>query len=223
MYVIVAGGGKVGFGLSQALLADGHEVLCIEKDAHRCAVIAEDLGSASYQGDCCEVSVLEDAGTGRADVFVAVTGDDADNLIACQVAKARYRVPRTVARINDPRNREIFSILGVDATVNSTDVIMSQIAQEMPSRPLTQVLSLKGTGRELCQVEVTSDSPLLGQEIRMLALPGDSEIILIVSPDQTVRTPANGLQLEAGQVVLAVTRKEQEPALREALTGVSPN
>ena len=221
MYVIIAGGGKVGFALSQALLANGHEVLCIENDAHRCAVIAEELGSASYRGDCCEVSVLEDAGTGRADVFVAVTGDDADNLIACQVAKARFQVPRTVARINDPRNREIFSILGVDATVNSTDVIMSQIAQEMPSRPLTQVLNLRGTGRELCQVEVTADSPLLGQEIHSLALPGESTIILIVAPDQTVSVPTNGLQLAAGQVVLAVTCEDDEPALREALTGVA--
>ena len=222
MYVIVAGGGKIGFALAQALMANGHEVLCIEKDAHRCAVIAEDLGSASYLGDSCEVSVLEEAGTGRAQVFVAVTGDDADNLIACQVAKRRFRVPRTVARINDPKNREIFRILGVDATVNSTDVIMSQIAQEMPSRPLTQVLSLRGTGRELCQVEVTPDSPLLGEEIRLLRLPGDSEIILIVGPDQTVSTPTSGLQLKAGQVVLAVTREEEETALREALTGVSP-
>ncbi len=222
MYVIVAGGGKVGFALSQALLVNGHEVLCIEKDAHRCAVIAEDLGSASYQGDACEVRVLEDAGTDRAHVFVAVTEDDADNLIACQVAKHRFNVSRTVARINDPKNREIFSIMGVDATVNSTDVIMSQIAQEMPSRPLTQVMSLRGTGRELCQVEVTTDSPLLGQEVSSLRLPGDSEIILIVGPDQTVSGPTRGLQLQAGQVVLAVTREEEESALREALAGVLP-
>ncbi len=223
MYVIVAGGGKVGFALSQSLLANGHEVLCIEKDARRCAVIVEDLGSATFQGDCCEVSVLEEAGTGRAQVFVAVTGDDEDNLIACQVAKRRFHVPRTVARINDPKNREIFSILGVDATVNSTDVIMSQIAQEMPTHPLTQVVSLRGTGRELCQVEVTERSPLLGQSLNALELPGESEIILIVDQDRKVSTPSSGMRLHAGQIVLAVTRGEDEDALREALAGVAPD
>ena len=220
MYVIVAGGGKVGFALSKALLANGHEVLCVERDPHRCAVIAEDLGSASYQGDGCEVSVLEDVGTGRADVFVALTGDDEDNLIACQVAKHRFHVPRTVARINNPENKEIFSILGVDATVNSTDVIMAQVAQEMPSRPLIPVMSLRGTGRELCHVEITADSRLLGRRLGELDLPGESTIVLVIGRDRTVHPAKPDIELAAGQAVLAVTRPEDEAGLREALTGV---
>ena len=220
MYVIVAGGGKVGFALSEALLTNGHEVLCIERDSHRCAVIAEDLGSASYQGDGCEVSVLEDVGTERADAFVALTGDDEDNLIACQVAKHRFHVPRTIARINNPKNKEIFSILGVDATVNATDVIMALVAQEMPTSPLIPVMSLRGTGRELCHVEITADSRLLGRSLGELQLPGESIIVLVVGRDRTVHPAEQEIVLEAGQAVLAVTRPEDEPSLREALTGV---
>ena len=210
----------MGFALSEALLTNGNEVLCIERDPHRCAVITEDLGSASYQGDGCEVSVLEDVGTERADAFVALTGDDEDNLIACQVAKHRFHVPRTIARINNPKNKEIFSILGVDATVNATDVIMALVAQEMPTSPLIPVMSLRGTGRELCHVEITADSRLLGRSLGELELPGESIIVLVVGRDRTVHPAEPDIVLEAGQAVLAVTRPEDEPSLREALTGV---
>lgn len=221
MYVIVAGGGKVGFALAQALLLGGHEVLCIERDPRRCAVIAEDLGSASVHGDGCEVKVLEEVGAQRADVFIAATGDDEDNLIACQLAKHRFHVPRTVARINNPKNKEIFLVLGVDATVNSTDVIMAQIAQEMPTHPLIPVLSLKGTGQEICHVEITENSPLVGRRLGELSLPGQSSIALIIDRERNVRLASPEIVLEAGDEVIAVTRPEDEEALREALTGVT--
>src|SRR5688572_23525964 len=108
MYIIVAGGGKVGFYLSKTLIAEGHEVLCIEQDARRAARIGEELGSIVMRGDACEAQTLADAGTERADMFIAVTGDDEDNLVACQVAKAKFNVPRTIARINNPKNEHIF-------------------------------------------------------------------------------------------------------------------
>ena len=221
MSVIVVGGGEVGFALSQALLTGGHEVLCIERDARRCAVIAEDLGSASFLGDGCEVKTLAEVGVERADTFIAVTGDDEDNLIACQVAKHRFHVPRTIARINNPRNKEIFLVLGVDATVNSTDVIMAQIAQEMPAHPLIPVLSLKGTGQELCHVEITEESPLSGRRLGDLTLPGQSSIVLIIDRDRNVHLASPEIVLEAGDEVIAVARPEDEEELREILTGVT--
>lgn len=219
MYVIVVGGGKVGFALAQALLGAGHEVLCIERDPHRCAAIAEDLGSAVTRGDGCEVAILEEAGTSRADAFVAVTGDDEDNLIACQVAKHRFHVPRTIARINNPRNKEIFRILGVDATVNSTELIMAQLAQEMPLHPLIPILTLKGTGRELVHVQIQPESPVAGMRLGELRLPGQSSIALVIDRKRSVRPASPDLVLEAEDEVIAVTRPEDEEALREFLAG----
>jgi len=219
VYVIVIGGGKVGFALSQSLLSAGHEVLCIERDAHRCAVIAEDLGSAVTRGDGCEVAVLEEAGTARADAFIAVTGDDEDNLIACQVAKHRFRVPRTIARINNPKNRDIFLVLGVDATVNSTETIMAHLAQEMPIHPLIPILSLKGTGRDLVDVQITAESTVVGMRVGELKLPGQSSIALVIDRSRNVRPAMPDLVLEEEDEVIAVARPEDEEALRELLAG----
>ena len=222
MYVIVAGGGKVGFALAQALIAAGHEVLCIERDHRRCAVIAEDLGSAIFHGDCCEVKVQEEVGTARADAFIAVTGDDEDNLISSQVAKHRFGVDRTIARINNPKNKEIFMVLGIDATVNSTDVIMAQLAQEMPVHPLIPVLSLAGTGQEIVDVQVPEDSPIVGRRLSELDLPGRASIALVIDKRRTdVRLASPEIVLEAGDEVIAVARPEDEQRLREILTGVS--
>lgn len=221
MYVVVVGGGKVGFALSQALLGAGHEVLCIERDARRCAVIAEDLGSAVTRGDGCEVATLEEAGVARSDAFVAVTGDDEDNLIACQVAKQRFQVPRTIARINNPKNKDIFLVLGVDATVNSTEIIMAQLAQEMPLHPLIPILSMKGTGRELVDVQITADSPVVGLRLSELRLPGQSSIALVIDRSRNVRPASADMILEPEDEVIAVARPEDEEALRELLTGPS--
>jgi trk system potassium uptake protein TrkA len=222
MYLIVAGGGKVGFALSQALIAAGHEVLCIERDHRRCAVIAEDLGSAIFHGDCCEVKVQEEVGVARADAFIAVTGDDEDNLIACQVAKHRFAVNRTIARINNPKNKEIFMVLGIDATVNSTDVIMAQLAQEMPVHPLIPVLSLSGTGQEIVDVQVPEGSPVIGSRLSELSLPGRASIALVIDKRrEDIRLATPEIVLEAGDEVIAVARPEDEQELREILTGVA--
>src|SRR5438105_1113474 len=120
MYVVVAGGGKVGFYLGMALVNEGHEVVIIERDKRKSDQIAEELGSIVIRGDACEASTLAQAGTARADVVVAVTGDDEDNLVISQMAKKKFSVKRTIARINNPKNQEIFQLLGIDATVSST-------------------------------------------------------------------------------------------------------
>jgi len=221
LYIIVVGGGKIGFALTQSLLRNGDEVLCIERNANRHGVISQELGSASFLGDGCEVKVLQEIGAQRADAFIATTGDDEDNLIACQVAKHEFNVSRTIAQINNPQNRELFRILGIDATVNTTEVIMSQIAQEMPTHPLIPVLSLKGTGQELCHVEITSDSTVIGKKVEDIELPEMSSILLIIDNDRTVRTPSDEVILRSGDEIIAVIRPEDEQHLRGLLTGTS--
>jgi len=107
MYIVIVGGGKVGYYLSKALLDEGHEIVTLEKDARRKEFICNDLGSVGIRGDGCEATTLAEVGTNRADMLIAVTGDDEDNLVACQLAKYKFNVPHTIARINNPQNEAI--------------------------------------------------------------------------------------------------------------------
>ena len=129
MFIVVAGAGKVGYHLARALVAD-HEVLLIELDPARVDFVSQELGSeVIMQGDACDAATMERAGMERADLIVAATGDDDDNLTFCQIAKAKFAVPRAVARINNPQNEELFSKLGIDATVSATNLILAHIEQ----------------------------------------------------------------------------------------------
>ncbi|HUS13979.1 MAG TPA: TrkA family potassium uptake protein, partial [Chloroflexia bacterium] len=117
MYVIVVGGGKVGYYLTKTLVNEGYEILLIERNSAKVNIYRDRFGAVVMQGDGAEVTTLEEAGAGRANVVIAVTGDDEDNLVICQVAKRRFNVPRVIARINNPKNEQIFRLLGIDATV----------------------------------------------------------------------------------------------------------
>jgi trk system potassium uptake protein TrkA len=217
MYIIVVGGGKVGFHLAKELIEANHEVLVIEQDAVKAKEIAESLGDIVMDGDGCEASVLEKAGTARADMMLAVTGDDEDNLVACQVAKQRFNVPRTVARINNPNNEEIFQKLEVDITVSATSAIMAHIEQELPTHHLIPLMRLKGSGLEIVEVRIPADSRVVGQPVRSVLLPYRSMISLVVSADGQPTVPSGDTILHAGDEVVAVTLHESEEQLRDAL------
>ncbi|MDE3076142.1 MAG: TrkA family potassium uptake protein, partial [Chloroflexota bacterium] len=187
MYIIVVGGGKVGYYLAKSLLAEGHEVVITEKDRTRSAEILDDLGeSVSVRGDGCEASLLEEIGTGRADVFVAVTGEDEDNLISCQLAKTKFQVPRTIARVNNPKNQAIFARLGIDVTVSATNIILSLIEQEIPKHALVTLFSLKQAGVEIVEVEIPERSPVVGKPLRDVGLDKDMHISVILRGDESI-------------------------------------
>jgi trk system potassium uptake protein TrkA len=221
MYVIVVGGGKVGYYLAKELIEEGHEVLVIEKDRTKAERIAEELGDISLRGDGCEASTMETAGFGRADMVIAVTGDDEDNLVACQVAKAKFNVPRAVARINNPKNEEIFKKLGIDTTVSATGAILAQIEQEIPTHPLIPLLTLKGGGLEIVEVKVPAGAAVVGRRIDDISLPPQSIIALVISDEGEPRVPNADTIVQAGDDVVAVTRTENEDALRTAFTSSS--
>jgi len=218
MYIIVVGGGKVGYYLAKELVEEGHEVLVIEKDATKVERIAEDLGDITLRGDGCEAATMEMAGFGRADMVIAVTGDDEDNLVVCQVAKAKFNVPRALARINNPKNEEVFKRLGIDTTVSATSAILAQIEQELPTHPLIPLLTLKGGGLEMVEVKVPENSAAVGKRIGEILLPQQSLIALIVDEDGVPRVPKNDTVVRAGDEVVAVTRTENQDALRSVLT-----
>lgn len=222
MYIIVAGGGKVGYHLARALLDSGHEVLVIEQDATKAERIADDLGDVVVQGDACEVSLLGDAGASRAQAFIAVTGDDEDNLVACQVAMHRFGVERAIARINNPKNEPVFRALGIDSTVSATDAVLAQIEQRLPSHPLIQLLTFKGGGLEIVELQIPDDAAVVGRKLAEVLLPPQSLITLIVRDQGEIEVPSAETTIQAGDELVAVTLRENEDALREALTSATP-
>jgi len=218
MYIIVVGGGKVGYYLTKELVEAGHEVLVIEKNPAKVEAINEELGDVAMQGDGCEVAVMEKAGMSRADMVIAVTGDDEDNLVVCQVAKLKFRVGRTIARINNPKNEAIFKTLGIDATVSSTAAILAHIEEELPTHPPIRLLTLRGGGLELVEVKVPEGAGVVGKKLKEVLLPQESLICFIYDAEGTPRLPTPETVIHAGDEVVAVTRQEYEPTLRTALT-----
>jgi trk system potassium uptake protein len=222
LYIIVVGGGKVGFHLAKELVDANHEVLVIEQDAEKAEEIAAELGDIVMEGDGCEATTLEKAGTGRADMLLAVTGDDEDNLVSCQVAKQRFNVAKTVARINNPKNETIFQKLEVDITVSATSAIMAHIEQQLPTPHLSVLMKLKGSGLELVEIRIPEDSRVVGQPVRNVLLPFQSMIALVVGEDGQPKVPSGDTVIHAGDEVVAVTLHEAEEQLRDALMAPAP-
>lgn len=217
MYIIIVGGGEVGYHLSKILLNDGHEVLIVEQDAARSERLAEELGSVIVRGDGCEAATLQSVGTGRADMLVAVTDDDARNLVACQVAKHKFNVPRTIARVTNPKNENIFKILGVDVTVCSTKLILAHIEQELPSHPLIPLLELKSSGLEIIEVKIPPGSKVVGKKLRSFSLPKGSAVLLIISKEKGPQIPTPDTVVMAEDEVVAITQAENEDTIRAML------
>jgi len=220
MYIVVVGGGKVGHYLTQELLEQGHEALVIERNEERYDRIVEELGNVAVWGDGCEVSILADAGAGRADVLVAVTGDDEDNLVACQVAKARFQIPRTIARVNNPKNERLFRLLGVDVTVSATNMLMSMIEHEMPRKALLHLLAIQHMGIEIVEAVLEDRSRGTGKSIGELGLPKDSSIAAVIRGGAFL-IPSGQLMLETGDELIVLCRAEEEQNLRTAILGPS--
>ena len=218
MFIIVAGAGKVGYHLVRALVAD-HEVLILELDQGRVDFVAEELGSdVIMQGDACDAATMERAGMERADLVAAVTGDDEDNLTVCQIAKAKFSVPRAVARINNPQNETLFRRLGIDSTVSATNLIMAHIEQELPWRGLIPLVTLRGRSLEVVEVRIPSEARIVNHKVSEALLPQGSLISLIIDPEGNPRVPSGDTTIHADDIVLAVTNVESEEALRNALT-----
>jgi trk system potassium uptake protein TrkA len=222
VFIVVGGGGKVGYHLARALLAD-HEVLVIEENPQRVEFIAEELGSdVIMQGDACDAATMERAGMQRADLVVAVTGEDQDNLTLCQIAKAKFSVSRAVARINNPQNESLFRQLGIDSTVSATTLIMGHIEQELPWQGMIPLLTLGGFNLEIVEVKVPREASTVGKQVRQLLLPQGSLICLIIDTQGTPRVPTPDTTIHAEDIIVAVTSIEGQDALRNALISSAP-
>jgi trk system potassium uptake protein len=219
MYIVIIGGGRIGYYLSKALLDEGHEILIVEKSAEVCQTINDELGSICIRGDGCEVSTLAEIGTARADMVIAVTGEDEDNLVACQVAKHKFKVKRTISRIRNPRNESLFKQLGVDVTISSTNVILEQITEEVPTHSLTHLHEIRDKGLEIVEVRIPQGCTTVGKSIRDIVLPPGTLLSLIIRKSQKPLIPTLNTIIMADDQVIAVAEPKLENELRKALRG----
>jgi trk system potassium uptake protein TrkA len=213
MYVIIVGAGNVGYYLAKTLMNAGHEVLLIERDKRRCALLQDELGEMVMRGRGDEIHTMREAGADRADIVVACTGDDEDNLIISQIAKWYFNVPRTLARVNDPRNEGIFQQLGIDATVSSTNIIYHLIEQEIETGEIIPLAALKRGNIEIVDVELGPRTPVVGKRIQDLPLPPDTLIVCIIRQENAM-LPHADTELQPGDSVIALVSAQNAPQLR---------
>jgi trk system potassium uptake protein TrkA len=218
VYVIVVGGGKVGYYLTKELLAAGHELVLLEKDARRARQIADEVGSIVLNRDGCEGKHLEEAGANRAAIICAVTGDDEDNLVVCQMAKHHFDVPRTIARVNNPRNEQLFRHLGVDEIISPTRMALAAIEQDIPVHELLHLAQLQGGEVELLEAQIDSGSPIVGQRPSDLNLPEGCSLFGVIR-DDSAQSLRPDTVFQAGDKVLALARTDCEAELRRQLLG----
>jgi trk system potassium uptake protein TrkA len=213
MYVIVVGAGKVGWNIARELLEKGHEVTLIENDRERYLTVEQELEHNVQYGDASELWVLERAGISRADMVIAVTGDDEDNMLICQVAKEKYLVDRIIARVNNPRNREHFELLGIRPVVSATDLIIRLIEHEVPDYGLVHLLDLPEQHLEIIELLLPEGSPATGQRVGDLQLPEGTLLISVLRGPEGLIPNADTV-LEPGDEILAVL----DPKIEDQVT-----
>jgi len=217
MYVLIAGGGKVGANLARLLLRAGHEVTIIEQRRDRFTALEEEFEHVAQRGDATELFILERAGIKRPpDIVLAVTGDDEDNLIICQIAKEKYGVPKVIARVNDPRNQAHFDLLGISPTICATSGIMALIEHEVPEHELIHLLELRKENLEIVEVQIDRSSPVAGKRVEGLKLPEGARLISVMR-DGKAEIAVGSTTLEAGDQILAILEPGKEDELRRVL------
>lgn len=218
MYIIIVGGGKVGHFLAKRLLADNHTVVIIEKDSVICDELAKDVNGLVIRGDGSDPKYLEEAGISRADVVASVTGDDEDNLVICQLAKEKFKISRTVARINDPRNEHAFSQLGVDVPIDATAIIAKIIEEEVSFADFVNLMSFKRGKLAIVRVDLSPDSPVINKQVQELRLPAESVLVSIIRGDEVI-VPKGSTVLQVQDDIIALTLLQNEQQLLNYLIG----
>ena len=220
MFVLVVGGGKVGYYLTRELIGSNHEVVLMEKDRARANQIADEIGSVVIPHDGCEGKYLAEAGANRADIVAAVTGDDEDNLVICQMAKHHFDVPRTIARVNNPANEALFKHLGVDELISPTRMILGSIEQDIPVNELLHLAALGSGELELIEAHLAPDSPAIGKAIRDLGIPEGCTLFALIRDGRAAAVGPETI-LQEGDKVIAIGQPDCEIALHQQLIGTA--
>lgn len=217
MYIILVGAGNVGVQLAKRFIARGHEVLLMEKDSTQARKLGALLGDEHVvHADGCDIVLQKENGFGRADVVVAVTGEDEDNLIVCQLAKSVWGVNRVLARVNDPTHEDIFRDLGIDDTVSATSIIFNLIDQQLAANELIPIGALHRGNVEVVESILSTRSPLIGKAVRELQLPPGTFLVFLMRDG--VGSQVNGdTVLAPNDMLVALVPVSQADELRKVL------
>ncbi len=201
------------------LAKDKNELALIEKNKALSIELAQEMPDCLIiHGDACESQTLKDVEAQRADVIVAATGSDEDNLVISQLAKEIFNIPRTVARVNDPKNEYVFNQLGVDVPINSTSIIVKIIEEEASMDDFVDLLTFKKGNLSIVRVDLNEESPASSKLIEELSLPKNTVIVAILRKGEVI-TPNPKIMLQGGDDVIAIGPIEKEEDLLEALLG----
>src|ERR1700733_380771 len=222
MFILIVGGGKVGTYLARGLIKQQHEVIVIEKDARKAQLMTNLLESdIAVVGDGCDPNVLMQAGMQRADVVVADTGDDEDNLVVCIITK-KHSQARCIARVNNPKNKLIFESLDKErpvVVISSTELILDMIDERVNATDLEPLAKVGRGGLELVQLRIADNSPARGKRIVDVMLPRGSVIVAVDRGGGDVMVANGDTTLQRGDDVIAMIKRETRGDVCAALVG----
>jgi trk system potassium uptake protein TrkA len=219
MHIVVVGAGYTGSALARWLLSSGHEVSVVERDRGRCEELDEVLGSVSVFGDGTDSAVLAKAGTNRADVVVATTRSDDVNLVACQLAKHHFAVPRTMSVVNVRERTELFGMAGIDVNIDVTELVLGQIQHGLSPVGFVHLMPVPGPdSKALVNIRIPADSVPEERRVRDLSLPNGTVLSLVITRDGSATVPSGDTVIRAGDELIAVTTAEAEEELRTLLS-----
>lgn len=218
MNIVIIGGGKVGYYLAKTLLSFRHKISMIEVNREACRKVADELNIPVYHGDATKIDILKNAEAAKADIVIAVTGQDEDNLIVCQLAKNNFRVGKTIARINNPKNVNVFLKLGVDIPVSSTMIITDLIEQEVDYAGMKTLTSIKNNKIVVSEIVIKSTSPVFNKRVMDIKMPKDCQLVSVIKNEEVLQ-PGEHLVLLEGDSVIVVSDSENKQHLRDLFVG----
>lgn len=218
MYLVIVGGGKVGAPLASSLINEGHEVFVLDNNPDTIASLQRELGMIATIGEATSVRALQDAGTARASALIATTDSDEDNLAACQLARANFDVPRTIAVANSPENAELFDLVGVDLVVSATDLVLANLATALPAHPLIRLMPIADRSQELVAIKLPASGTVVGRTLSEITLPYGTKIILMVTVEGQSKTPDADALIEAEDEIVALSPANSTAELWELFT-----
>ena len=216
MKITVIGGGKVGYYLVKTLIEHHHEPTIIEKDKKTCEFLANDLDIPIIWGDGTQIEILKSADLAHSQAVVCVTGTDENNLIACQLAKKFFNVPKTVAKVNNPKNVEVIKKLGVDNVINSTDNIASLIEREVDTSKIKQLIAFNHGSTTICEIQLPQDYVYDGKMLMDLKFPQMFNIVSITRDDVLI-IPRGQSTLKSGDKLLVISEHDAVHELNKVL------
>ena len=220
MYIVIVGGGKVGYYLSKTLLSYNHKLMVIELNKDLCGKIADELFIPVLVGDATKIDALAAANTDKADIFIAVTGQDEENLISCQLAKKNFGVKRTIARVNNPKNIKVFETLGVDTAVSSTAIISDLIEQEVDYSGMQTLTTINNKDLVINEIEIRKNSPVHDKTVSELRIPTGCVLVSIIKRNEVI-IPKESSLLRAGDSIIVISNPEDKKTLRDYFLGTS--